>query len=115
MSGNGPKKQRKGEMVTWDEAIAIAGSLDALQRIRDPHTVENWKSAGQVPAASLVSFFVVWWRARHGRDFTRALADLTAHYEAQREEIARVIGGSRTPPDTRRASPARKLRGGARG
>lgn len=62
--GNDVKRRRKGAFVTWEEAVQVSGSRGALEQVRGKKTVQNWASAGRVPASALGSFLLARWKER---------------------------------------------------
>jgi len=100
VSGKGPrnkKKRRGGVLVSWNDAVAIAGSETKLELLRDKKTVQNWKSGDhdepRIPASALAPFLVDWWRGKHAEVIELRVAEAIKPYAKKLRAIHDSSGG----------------------
>jgi hypothetical protein len=101
--------KRDGELITYGEAINIAGSEAELRRLRGKKTVQNWKSAdgktAVVPVSALAPVLLSWWRRRWKHIVEQRVAEERAKYDALQETLKRLTTSAK-PPGRSRVAPS---------
>jgi hypothetical protein len=90
------QRQRKSPFVTWEAALAIAGSEEALRKGRHKKTVDNWRTSRKtgkkvVPAAALTEFLLARCSGEVIDTEQLILKERDAAYRAGREDERRSI------------------------